>query len=146
MQKYERKKEDAIVYIYFPQKYPAGAGICINKKIYKGFNGTAGEIKYMPLGIDWENLDYSQEKNVIETVSKIITAISAILNPQKIVVYGEIFTNENLEKIEKRCENMLQKIFTAKIYLSESFIKDFEEGITEITLDLLTPKLSLQNI
>lgn len=100
----------------------------------------------MPLGIDWENLDYSQEKNVIETVSKIITAISAILNPQKIVVYGEIFTNENLEKIEKRCENMLQKIFTAKIYLSESFIKDFEEGITEITLDLLTPKLSLQNI
>lgn len=138
------KDLSSIIYIYFPEKYPPGAGIYLDGKIYKGFNGTGGEIKYIPLGIDWEKIDYSSEKKIVDMASKLITAVSAMLNPQKVVLYGNFFTENILTEIEKKCRKMLKEIFTPEILLSENFKEDFEQGITEITLDLLIPKLSLQ--
>jgi predicted NBD/HSP70 family sugar kinase len=50
-------EKQCVIGIYFPSKYPPGAGIYINGGIYKGCNGLAGEIKYRPFEIDWENYD-----------------------------------------------------------------------------------------
>lgn len=145
---YCKKKENhnltSVVYIYFPKKYPAGAGLYLDGKLYKGFNGTAGEIKYIPLGIDWDNIDYSSEDEITDVVSKLSVSVSAMFNPQKIVVYGEFFSEKILKKIEERNREVLKKIFIPEIVLSESFHQDFQQGATEITLDLLIPKLSLQ--
>ena len=38
------QSEAAVIYAYFPKKYPPGAGIYLDGKIYKGFSNYAGEI------------------------------------------------------------------------------------------------------
>ena len=53
-------KSQCVIGIYFPSKYPPGAGIHINGGIYKGRNGLAGEIKYLPLGVDWEKFNFNK--------------------------------------------------------------------------------------
>ncbi len=138
-------QNSAVIYIYFPEKYPPGAGIFINGKIYKGYMGTAGEIKYIPLEIDWENINYSSEEKTIENISRLISSVSAILNPEKIVICGNFISESILKEAEKISRKFLKKIFVPEILISKNFISDFEVGITELTLDLLIPKLSLQN-
>lgn len=135
----------SVVYIYFPEKYPPGAGIYINGKVYKGYMGTAGEIKYIPLGIEWEKINYISDEKTAENISKLISAVSAVLNPEKIVICGNFITENILNRAEKISKEILKEIFVPEIIISKNFIFDFETGIKELTLDLLIPKLSVQN-
>ncbi len=140
-----KKSLSSVIYIYFPKKYPPGAGIYLDNRLYKGFNGTAGEIKYIPIGVDWNNMDYSLNENIINSAGKLLTAVSAMFNPQEIIICGDFFTEKILKEIKKICRNSLKEVFVPEISLSKNFIYDFEKGITELTLDLLIPKLSLQD-
>lgn len=56
------RSDKCVIGLYFPDKYPPGAGIYLNGNIYKGKNGLAGEIKYLPFGIDWESFDYNPKE------------------------------------------------------------------------------------
>jgi hypothetical protein len=51
-------KEQCVIGLYFPEKYLPGAGIYLHGDIYKGRNGLAGEIKYLPLFREWVSQDY----------------------------------------------------------------------------------------
>ena len=139
----EKREINSAVYVYFPQKYPAGAGLFFDGKLYKGFTGTAGEIKYIPMGIDWKNIDYSNKENVIEIVSKVLISLSAVFNPQTVIMCGEFLTEDILKIVEKKGRENMKEIYIPDISLSKNFQKDMHNGIVKLTLDLITPKLSL---
>lgn len=137
------ESEAAIVYLYFPQKYPPGAGIYINGRLYKGHANFAGEIKYMPLDIDWSSIDYDEFDQTCDAVAKLVSALICALGPERIVLYGSFLTKGHLDAVAWTCGQTVPELFMPQILLSSNFDLDFEIGTIEYTLDLLESKLAL---
>lgn len=137
---HEIGEEKCVVGIYFPRKYPPGSGIYINGKIYKGRNNLAGEIKYLPFEIDWENFDFNEEK-LREVIVKTMMSFCCMYNPDTIVLYGDAVTDSAVEEFKNRCMSEIERIMIPEIVISEEFNEDFEAGTKQIALKALNPKL-----
>lgn len=57
--RHQLPNDQCVVGLNFPDKYPTGAGIFLNGHIHRGSKGLAGEIRYLPFGIDWDNFQYN---------------------------------------------------------------------------------------
>jgi predicted NBD/HSP70 family sugar kinase len=125
-----------IVYIYFPRNYPPGAGIVIDGKLIRGWKNYAGELKWLPLGIDWEKRPRSSGGEA-GVVSRIIQSVAAVLNPEKIILSGFASPENQIRRIKKNCESALGEL-CPDIAVSEEFNLDFEQGITGQTLALFS--------
>lgn len=127
-------KDKTAIGIYFPSNYPPDAGIYINGKIYKGRNGLAGEIKYLPCNkIDWENFDYRVDK-IKEVIINTILSFNCMYNPDLIVVYNDKINEAIIEEIINKCDSEIEKEMMAEIIISREINKDFETGIKHIAL------------
>jgi predicted NBD/HSP70 family sugar kinase len=141
--------ENIVVYIYFPDKYPPGVGVCINGKVYKGMNSFVGEVKYIPLGIDWKKLSADTQQNTCKAAAKLITTMICTINPQQIVLQGEFLLQGELspemalELVRTETARYLPETAMAELSVSTDFHKDFEQGIIRCTLELLSSKLCL---
>lgn len=126
-------KEKSVIGIYFPSKYPPGAGIYINGEIYKGRNGLAGEFKYLPMGIDWDTFSYSED-DMKELIIKSVLSFNCMYNPDFIILYGECIKEEIINEIKERCISEVEKAMIPDIIISKELNKDFEIGIGQIAL------------
>lgn len=132
------------MYLYFPQKYPPGGAIYINGHLYKGFNHYAGEVAAMPLGIDWRAPDlYATAETISATIARLISAISSLLNPQSVILYGDFLTDEHLHSIYQQCLLYPSATSVPKLYLTRDFTLDYQNGMIEETLALLEPQVSI---
>lgn len=134
---------DTTVYVYFPEKYPPGAGIYINDSLYKGFSNFEGEIKYIPLSVDWNTLDYHSFSDTCNALVKLTAAITCMFNPKRLVLAGDFITVPHIEYLRNNCENLFPGAFMPQLIMSESFHQDYKKGVIKYTLDLLEPKLTL---
>lgn len=123
-----------VVGIFFPRQYAPGAGIIINGEIYTGLRGFAGEIGFLPNGINWNNLNYQEEDDVIDAVSNVITILSCVVAPDRFVLYGDFFQQSSKDKLEQRINNMLQNQYTAWIDISSELAGDIEYGLICLAL------------
>lgn len=136
--------EAATMYLYFPQKYPPGGGIYLNGGLYKGYSNYAGEVADMPLGIDWRDQSlYTSPERVCEAISTLITAISVLLNPHMVILYGAFLTDAHLREIQRRCAARLSANVVPQVSLTADFTLDYQNGMIEETLALLEPQRSL---
>lgn len=125
-----------IIGLYFPGKYPPGAGIYLNGHIYKGRDGLAGEIKYLPFGIDWESFDYNPAD--MENIKlKTIQAFQCMFNPHAIVLYGEKTPDSISRILQEKSLSTVEKILLPEIITSTDLNTDFEAGIRQIALKLI---------
>lgn len=143
----KRKKlqsEAAIIYAYFPKKYPPGAGIYLNGKLYKGLSNYAGEFSTIPFEIDWLNPTlYQSPRQFCPALAKVIIAMNSLLNPHSIVLYGSFLTPDSIETISQICAERLPLSSIPHLLLAEDFTADFQAGILAETLACLEPHLSL---
>ena len=136
--------EAATMYLYFPQKYAPGGGIYIDGKLYRGFSNYAGEVAGMPLGINW--LDpalYTSPERVCEAIATLIEAISLLLNPQSVILYGAFLTDTHLDDIRQRCAARQPANSIPHLSLATDFTLDFQNGIIEEALALLEPQFPI---
>lgn len=139
---HEVTESQCVIGIYFPSKYPPGAGIYINGGIYKGRNGLAGEIKYLPLGVDWENFDFNKVQ-MKEIILKTLLAFSCMYNPDIIVLYGDEISDNIISEFKGKCSSEIEKIMIPEIIISKELNHDFEIGIKQIALNYLEPTVKL---
>jgi len=128
------------VYLYFPQKYAPGAGIRVGGRLIKGRHHFAGEVGHLPLGIPWGDpcLPGSLE-TATEAIARVILSLTAVLDPESVVLFGEFLTPAHLEGIRTHCRNRLPEGMVPALSLTENFARDFQEGLVGLTLDLLEP-------
>ena len=122
-----------VIGLYFPDKYPPGAGICMNGDIWRGRNGLAGEIKFLPLGIQWDTFDYNPlvlKENVVKTIQ----AFSCILNPDRIVLYGNGCDETLLPLLQSCFTSSPEEMLFPEILFANSISSDFEAGIIHLAL------------
>ncbi len=131
-------EEGTIVYLFFPQNHGPGAGICIGGTLYRGFTNAAGEIGFLPLGIDWHDYSiYENFRRACDAVSKAVISVSGILNPERVILHGEFLTDSHINQIRKNCGKILPEQFLPDISCSPDFTLDYQSGIIGETLELL---------
>ncbi|ASA20787.1 ROK family protein [Paenibacillus donghaensis] len=135
-------EEQCILGIYFPEKYPPGVGIYLNEGIVKGKNGMAGEIKFLPLNVDWYRAMTAEV--FIETVCTIVQTLSAVLAPDQIVIYREQIDVEAWRSGWDSYQSTHGLPSAPEIRISNAFYEDFKEGMKWLTLQALEPKLQNQ--
>ncbi len=138
---YSRKITDTacIIGIYFPDKYPPGAGIFLRGQIYKGCNGFAGEVKYLPFSINWDHFDYHDGCSMQDMMLKTIRSFHCMYNPNEMILYGTAVTEELINAIKESCVTDIEKMMMPRITRSDELIRHFEIGLCELTLSLLEP-------
>jgi len=129
--------EGTEIYIYFPRKYPPGAGIRVNGKLIKGSRHFAGEVGYLPLGIRWGEETADSFEDCSSAAAQVIISLTAVLDPDSVVLYGEHITNSHLERIREICRSQLPGHVLENLTCSGDFSADFEQGLKYLILNLL---------
>jgi hypothetical protein len=130
-QRIESQRPESLVYIYYPEGGIAGAGIIVNGKILRGRTDFAGEISYMPFWISREQQGTAQKERVFaEFISDTILSINCIINPHRIVVSGQWFTDSLKSTIESHIAQASPQDHLPRI--------DFETDIHDSYIDGLT--------
>ncbi|GAB6930386.1 ROK family transcriptional regulator [Paenibacillus sp. JCM 10914] len=133
----EEGQNTCVLGVYFPEKYPPGTGIFLNGEVFRGRRGMAGEIKFLPLNIDWSQpLD---PKRFIATVCPVLQTLNAILAPDKIVIYRENLKVEQLHQAWKAYISQHPMPTLPDIHVSHTLDDDFEMGMRWLTLKQLDP-------
>lgn len=130
-----------LVYLYFPRKYPAGSGILIDGQVHRGRSGWGGEVAYLPLDIPWGDPSlFDDVGRGSLLVAKVVSTVSAVLNPHQVVLQGEFLTPDYLEAVDLGCRRLLPATLVPEIDLSADFTADYQDGLVALTLDLLEAK------
>lgn len=131
-----------VIGIYFPEKYLPGAGIFINGQIYKGRDGIAGEITYLP-GIDWLHFNDTPDQLQAALV-KMIMSITSLYNPHQIILYSDQLDPVSAERLRDSCIGArIDPFLLPEIVVSKDFKVDFAKGIQYIALRQLEPAFPL---
>lgn len=141
--KHELEEEQCILGIYFPMKYPPGMGIYLNGEIIKGKNGMSGEIKFLPLSLDW-TLEMTKER-FVQAVCQIIHTVNVVLAPDKIVIYQYRLDAEGLMSEWEAYRHLHPMPSDPEVVLKQTFQQDFEAGMRSLTLKELEPALLLSH-
>lgn len=96
-----------LIYFYVGEK-GLGAGIMIGGKLHCGCNSFAGKVGYMQVAQDSIESQLSQmcDEERGELLSKVITNMICVLDPQQIVLGGRV-TKAMAEQIDKACQESL---------------------------------------
>lgn len=132
-----------LIYLYFPDRHPPGAGIFINGKLFKGKRNYAGEITTIPLDITWDETLYHSFDAICEAIARLIATICSILNPDKIVLNGNFLSKSHISAITQKCDTRLPQNIVPVIFLSDNFIADYQSGLIVQTFDQLEPDVAL---
>lgn len=122
--------------IYLPTKYPAGASLCHNYQILKGRNGLAGELKYLPLDIDWTAIPYTP-KALEDIALKVMQVLISIYNPDRIILYSESLTPAIGERLKALYPTTTDQIFIPEVELYRSMKEDLDLGLIQSALEKL---------
>lgn len=140
----QENAESSVVYMYFPDRFGPGAGIFINGRLHKGKRGFAGEVANIPLGIPWgdPSLITSFER-ITEAIAQLTIAVSSVLNPDLVVLYGSFLTEQHLRSVAEQCSMALPGSTVPEIRLTADFEADYLQGMIMQTLRTLEPSLQL---
>jgi hypothetical protein len=132
---------EAMAYLYFPRKYPPGAGICVEGELYRGKSGFAGEIGSMPLDIDWGAPSlYASPAARARAIGRALAAVTALLNPGLAILCGEFLEEADIVAIEAECARWVPPNALPSIGLARDFSLDYQSGLLEETLALMEPR------
>lgn len=131
---YQRGEAFDVAGIYLPSKYPPGAGFCHNYELLKGAHGLAGELKNLPLHIDWSR--FSFEKQELEDIAiTLVQIIMCLYNPERIVIYHEGMNPDLPHRIHAVCNSELERLMFPILELKDSLKEDFDAGLIRMALE-----------
>lgn len=131
--------------IYFPGRYPPGMGIYVDGRLIKGKHGMAGEIKFLPLELDWKVMGMAAEQEFIEAVCKILQIVNAVLAPNQIILYQNRVAAEAWSRAWDDYRLTHPMAIQPEIRVLDSFQADFEAGMRWLTLQELMPVIAEPN-
>lgn len=146
---YQYKNEDEatrnLAYIYYPVNGNPGAGIIIDGSILRGNSNFAGEISFLPLGVNLEEQRVIQKNplSFSDLVSKTIASINCIINTKKVVLSGYVFTEELLWSINNSLANLTPHGHIPEIIYEEEINDSYIAGLTYMALEKLSCNIQI---
>lgn len=132
-------RQETIVYLYFPQDDPPGAGICVHGRLLTGRSRFAGEVACIPIGVDWHDASlYEDESRLIEAIARIAVSMTCVLNPDRMILHSSTLTPRHLQGIRSRMNEMIPSAAIPRLSMTDDFLEDFRCGVAEQTLSVLS--------
>lgn len=134
---YEESTSIAVV-SFFKDNWP-GSGIIVDGHIIHGSTNFAGEVSYLPFGCTHEEQKkiLSYREGIIPIVSKTICSLSAIINPQTIIMTGTLLTASLLDEIHASVNEIIPERHIPQIILENNINKYYLNGLSSMTLETL---------
>ncbi len=117
-----------------------GCGSIVAGELLRGSRGFSGEITWLPFGLTVEEYAKLQKtrEGTISLTSKTILALTAILNPDTVVLCGKLLADANMrEEIVRNCQQPQIRLFLPKIVFSDDWLSDIMAGLKERASELL---------
>jgi hypothetical protein len=129
-----RLQETSVVYLYFPDGFPPGAGVFLNGDVYGGATNFAGELNFLPFDIDW---GHPSETALLDYLHKLATTVCCLYNPAVLVLNGRAITRTVLQEVHAHCAGTIPSACVPELVLSEDILWDITEGAISGVLGLL---------
>ena len=137
-----RTKSPSTAYLYFPTKYPPGAGFCLNGTLQTGTSGFVGEVAAIPFGIDWKDPNlYRDESRFVPAIGALCASVCAMWNPAQIVLQGSFLSPSHLQAIETSIGRWIPAFAQPVCHLSQDFRTDSLSGLVIETQQALEHSL-----
>lgn len=128
---------DALATLYFPRLYYPGMGLIIGGEIHYGKQNFVGEFGHLPIGIEWDHLDYDNKPIINDAISRLLSIVICTIAPEKLVLYGDFFSEGDAGCIKRNTEELLRGGFTVNLEIKSDLGPDYEHGLTSLVLDSL---------
>ena len=134
---YEEDKTIAVV-SFLKDNWP-GSGIIVDGKIVHGNTNFAGEVSYLPFGCthDEQKKLLKNKEGIIQIVTQTICSLTAIINPETIIVTGTVLTKEILDEIHNLICEVIPVRHIPQIKLENNTDKYYLNGLSSMTLEYL---------
>lgn len=129
--------DQTLVYIYMPTDFSPGAGIVIEGRLHRGVSNFAGEVDNIPLGCAWKKMQDKPFSYVWKNTAKLLLAVISLINPSKVVLFGEFLTEEHLCEVRSFLRKKINPVFLPEIVRTEDFYEDFKNGLAALALELI---------
>lgn len=137
--KHHYAMDESIAYLYYPIDDNPGAGIMINGRILPGQSHFAGEVSFLPLGLEVDyNKIQSDRELLSSTVTKTIQAINCVINPKSVILSGYCFLDDILESIQTQISQMSPSPHVPEIIHDLHMHESYVCGLTTMALEQLS--------
>ena len=120
----EAAHSETVIGIYWPQKYPPGAGILLKGELYQGRDGLAGEIAYA-----FGDAPQLPTGTPIEQAAKAVLGFVRYYNPHRMVLYHEGLAPQSEQEILQICGKRIPKRVLPRLVLDRNLRRDCEGGV-----------------
>lgn len=136
---------ESIVYIYYPYLGIPGAGIIINGKVLKGHTNFAGEVGFLPIGVDYR--EQGELQNNFTKFSKFIVntilSVNSIINPGKISISWQDLNEENFKVIKNMVLNLSVPGHAPALTYNSDIHSDYVDGLAFLALKEMSCKIEV---
>lgn len=111
-----------------------GAGVILNGEVLRGSSNFAGEVGFLPFPEQKMICAETQSPgmDVVEYYARLIQVYAAILNPEQVVLYSNVYIANRVDEVRQSCYRYLPEKGIPYIKLSEQFQEDYEKGLYAI--------------
>lgn len=129
--------ENSIITLaYFPSHFPPGTVTIYKEKIIQGANNIAGMIGFLPTNMSCEEqLEMFESKKCVPFIAKSICAIIALINPDTIVMTGDLVDEETLKSIKDICATNIPLEYLPQFLIVDNFDEYYYEGIYQLAVE-----------
>jgi predicted NBD/HSP70 family sugar kinase len=133
--------------LYISGNHHPGLAICIDGKLHLGKDNAAGEVIFLDTDIRWRhfsinNIDFST-LDIYKLIVDIAVPVIALLNPDRLVIYGKLPDNTE-EVLHERLFEAIPHEFHPVIEFIPDILPDFLDGIIYLALQSLEPKIEFK--
>lgn len=134
-----------IAVINFPKCKCIGSGIIIKGQVIKGHTNFAGEVSYLPFDITQEEQikQLNDGGGLLPLAVKTMVSIISVINPETIVLTGDLMREDMLEDIFNGCLKIIPKEHMPRIMIREDIYDDYMNGLISVTIASLTCDIQL---
>lgn len=122
-----------VTLLKFSRNSHPGSGSVCNGNIIQGFSGFAGDMVQMEVadGTDFDRqLEALENEDVfVRTASMRIIALISVINPIVIVLTGERFDADNIERIKTMCAEYILSQHLPRFVYKENLTEDYTAGL-----------------
>ena len=126
-----------VVGLVFNRVYLPGSGMVIKGEIHTGKSNFAGEISFMPLGVDWLKINYYDSEGISEAIGKVVAMMSCVIAPDNFVIYGDFWNKDSARKIKEKAEKSLNNFFEINVEVCNKFEEDYKIGMIKAAMEVL---------
>lgn len=134
--KKERNPEEVITLGNFPRHVLPGTATIYKGKIIRGANGFAGMTGFLPYDISREEqLTMLEPLTCVPFIARSVCAIIVLLNPDTIVLTGELINEEVMKSVQDKCMADIPQEYMPAFRIVDNFDEYYLVGMYQLAVD-----------